>query len=100
MNNLKELYLTYPIEQSFNDLTNNIVIKENIRHINYFNENNKLIFQYDKTNRNFWYNFEEYYTIIFEIYKFDRLLIEDVTKDLIMKYFNLKNIIPKMGFYY
>ena len=59
MNNIKELYLTYPVKQLFFELTKDIVIKiDEIKYPNkiFYFKNDKCIFYYNKENKYFWCN--------------------------------------------
>jgi len=85
---LKELYLTYPVEELFNDLTNGIVRSNHLNYIYYYNENDILIFQYNKKNDMFWCSYSEYWSSFYENFKLDRLSIEHITKDLIKNILN------------
>jgi hypothetical protein len=96
MNNLKELYLTYPIEPLFNQLIKDLVIlideKEYPNHIIYYNDD--LIFDYDKENNVFWCNYYKYWLIFYENFKFNNYQIRDLTKDMIEKYLKFSEVIP------
>jgi hypothetical protein len=63
MNNIKELYLTYPVEKLFFELTRDLVILiDEIKYPNrifYFN-NDKCIFECNKNNGDFYCNYFEY----------------------------------------
>jgi hypothetical protein len=97
MNNLKELYLTYPVEKLFFELTKDIVIlideKEYPNRIFYFRDNN-CIFEYDKNNGYFWCSYYNYWLIFEDKFGFNYEQIKALTKDEVEKHFKLKGITP------
>jgi hypothetical protein len=97
MNNLKELYLTYPVEQLFFELTKDLVIKidnkEYPKGIFYF-RNNKCIFCYIKNNGDFYCNYHEYWLKFYNKFNLNYNQVKSLTKDMVEKYFKLKEIEP------
>ena len=89
MINVKELYLTYPVEKLFYQLIKDVIIKidENKYPNTIFYFNNNCIFKHNTKNGFFWCSY-------YENFDLDWLQITDLTKDMIEKYFNLKEITP------
>jgi len=93
---LKELYLTYPVEDLFYQLTKDLIIKINKKEypnwIFYFNKNNICIFEYNKKNKYFLCSHSNYWTIFMKKFNFNYNQIKEITKDIVENYFNLKEI--------
>ena len=94
---LKELYLIYPIESLFHQLTKDLIVKiDKDKYpdwIFYFNDNN-CIFEYNTKNGDFWCNYKLYWSIFYEKFKFNYIIVRDLTKDMVENHFNLKGITP------
>jgi len=103
MINLKELYLTYPVENLFHTLTKDLVIKidekEYPNFIFFFNKDNEIIFEYSyKSKYRFFYcNYEKYWAIFYEKFKFNYNQVSDITKDMVENHFIINEITPLMG---
>jgi hypothetical protein len=97
MINLKELYIIYPIEDLFYQLTKDLTINKIINYENsilYFNKNNICIFDYNLLNKYLECSYREYWIIFFEKFniKYNKI-INEITIDLFNKNFNSKVII-------
>ena len=98
MINLKELYLTYPIESLFYTLTKDLTIKIDNNYpnkISYFNNNNNCIFEYDTKNGFFYssyFNFNQYF---YEKFNINWLTLNKIVKDMVEKHFKMSGITPK-----
>ena len=95
---LKELYLTYPVESLFYQLTKDLIIKiDKDKYPNwifYFNQNDNCIFEYNTKNGYFWCNYKLYWSIFYEKFGFNYNQVRDLTKDMVENHFNLKEITP------
>jgi hypothetical protein len=97
MNNLKELYLTYPVENLFFELTKDIIIKyDEIKYPNsiFYFKDDICIFKYDKNNGYFYCDYYRYWSKFYEKFGFNYNQISDLTKDMVEKHFNLKGVTP------
>jgi len=96
---LKELYLIYPVENLFHQLTKDLVIKidekEYPNWVFYFNKDNKITFQYNINNGNFWCNYKLYWSIFYEKFGFNYNQVKDITKDMVEEHFKLGGITPQ-----
>jgi len=98
MINLKELYITYPVENLFHTLTKDLVIKnDNTILISYYNKDNILIFEYNKETNWFWCSYNFYWVIFEKKFNFNWQQICDLTIDMVKKIFKLKKIIPDLS---
>ena len=97
MINLKELYLTYPVENLFHTLTKDLVIKTDEKEypesIFFFN-NNDLIFEYSyKSKYRFFYcDYEKYWAIFYKKFKFNYIQVKEITKDMVENHFIINEI--------
>jgi len=95
---LKELYLIYPVENLFHQLTRDLVVKiDKDKYPNwvyYFNNDNNCIFEYNTKNGDFWCNYKKYWTIFYEKFGFNYNQIKYLTKDMVENHFKLKRITP------
>jgi len=98
MINLKELYLTYPVENLFYELVKDLIIKnDNIILTSYYNKDNILIFEYNKETNWFWCSYNFYWVIFEKKFNFNWQQICDLTIDMVKKIFKLKKIIPDLS---
>jgi hypothetical protein len=99
MNNIKELYLTYPVEQLFYELTKDLVIiTDEIKYPNivfYFKDNN-CIFEYHKENGDFYLSYNNFNRFFYEKFNIDWLVLSKIIKDLVERHFDLKDIISEL----
>jgi hypothetical protein len=88
MNNIKELFLTYPVEKLFFKLTKDLKFKKteypNI--IRCFN--NKHIFEYNEKSKFLWCSYNNYWKF-FNDFNLKEIEIKILTKYLTEKYFNI-----------
>ena len=97
MTNLKELYLTYPIESLFYQLTKDLVVKIDENKypdsIFYFN-NDKIIFEYDIKNGYFYCSYFNFSVFFYKKFNINRLMLNKIVKDIVDNHFNLNGIVP------
>jgi hypothetical protein len=97
MNNIKELYLTYPVESLFFELTKDLIIKvdekEYPNKFFYFKDDN-CIFEYNKENSSLYSSYINFNKFFYENFNIDWIILSKIIKDMMEKYFNLSEITP------